>query len=90
MPHTTRAALTGLRKKGHAVVRGKRGDQTCYSVAVTGAVKATAPGAPDASLCPHSPAPRQANGSVPRTKPSKFASLTARPACRTTPKNTLA
>ncbi|MHA6724325.1 DUF3489 domain-containing protein, partial [Sphingomonas sp. RS2018] len=29
LPHTTRAALTGLRKKGHAVVRGKRGDQTC-------------------------------------------------------------
>ncbi|MHA6724313.1 DUF3489 domain-containing protein, partial [Sphingomonas sp. RS2018] len=34
LPHTTRAALTGLRKKGHAVVRGKRGDVTCYSVAV--------------------------------------------------------
>ncbi len=34
LPHTTRAALTGLRKKGHAVERGKRGDATCYSVAV--------------------------------------------------------
>ncbi|MHA6724209.1 DUF3489 domain-containing protein, partial [Sphingomonas sp. RS2018] len=29
LPHTTRAALTGLRKKGHAVVRGKRDEQTC-------------------------------------------------------------
>jgi hypothetical protein len=33
LPHTTRAALTGLRKKGHAIMRGKRGDQTCYTVA---------------------------------------------------------
>ena len=34
LPHTTRAALTGLRKKGHAVVKGKRGDTTCYRIAV--------------------------------------------------------
>ncbi|MHA6724034.1 DUF3489 domain-containing protein [Sphingomonas sp. RS2018] len=34
LPHTTRAALTGLRKKGHAVVRGTRDEQTCYTVAV--------------------------------------------------------
>jgi hypothetical protein len=33
LPHTTRAALTGLRKKGHAITRGKRGDVTCYTVA---------------------------------------------------------
>ena len=32
LPHTTRAALTGLRKKGHAIVRGKRGDTTCYHI----------------------------------------------------------
>jgi hypothetical protein len=32
LPHTTRAALTGLRKKGHAIARGKRGDVTCYSI----------------------------------------------------------
>ena len=31
-PHTTRAALTGLRKKGHAIVKGKRGEVTCYNV----------------------------------------------------------
>ena len=30
LPHTTRAALTGLRKKGHAIDRRKRGDATCY------------------------------------------------------------
>jgi len=30
LPHTTRAALTGLRKKGHAIDRSKRGDITCY------------------------------------------------------------
>jgi Protein of unknown function (DUF3489) len=29
-PHTTRAALTGLRKMGHAIERGKRGDVTSY------------------------------------------------------------
>jgi len=29
-PHTTRAALTGLRKKGHAIERRKRDDVTCY------------------------------------------------------------
>jgi hypothetical protein len=33
LPHTTRAALTGLRKKGHAIQRTKRGDQTCYRIA---------------------------------------------------------
>lgn len=32
LPHTTRAALTGLRKKGHAIDRGKRGDETCYRI----------------------------------------------------------
>ena len=32
LPHTTRAALTGLRKKGHVVVRNKRDDVTCYSI----------------------------------------------------------
>jgi hypothetical protein len=30
LPHSTRAALTGLRKKGHAIGRGKRGDVSCY------------------------------------------------------------
>lgn len=34
LPHTTRAAMTGLRKKGHAIAKGKRGDITCYSIAV--------------------------------------------------------
>ena len=29
-PHTIRAALTGLRKKGHTIERGKRDDVTCY------------------------------------------------------------
>jgi hypothetical protein len=33
LPHTTRAALTGLRKKGHAIIRGKRDNETCYTVA---------------------------------------------------------
>jgi hypothetical protein len=33
LPHTTRAALTGLRKKGHAIERTKRDDQTCYRIA---------------------------------------------------------
>ena len=28
--HTTRAALTSLRKKGHAIERRKRDDLTCY------------------------------------------------------------
>lgn len=33
LPHTTRAALTGLRKKGHHITRGKRDGETCYSIA---------------------------------------------------------
>ena len=32
-PHTTRAALTGLKKKGHAIERTKRDDATCYHIA---------------------------------------------------------
>ena len=32
LPHTTRAALTGLRKKGHAVDRSKRDGGTCYRI----------------------------------------------------------
>jgi hypothetical protein len=32
-PHTTRAALTGLKKKGHTIERNKRGDATCYRIA---------------------------------------------------------
>ncbi len=32
LPHTTRAALAGLRKKGHAITRGKRGYDTCYTI----------------------------------------------------------
>ncbi|WP_421849193.1 DUF3489 domain-containing protein [Novosphingobium sp.] len=34
LPHTTRAALTGLRKKGHAIVRNKRDNMTCYTIEV--------------------------------------------------------
>ena len=30
LPHTTRAALTGLRKKRHSITRDKRDDVTCY------------------------------------------------------------
>ena len=33
LPHTTRAALTGIRKKGHVVEKTKRGDTTCYRIA---------------------------------------------------------
>ena len=33
LPHTTRAALTGLRKKGHSIERSKRGADTCYRIA---------------------------------------------------------
>lgn len=31
-PHTTRAALTGLKKKGHTIAREQRGDATCYRI----------------------------------------------------------
>ena len=31
-PHTTRAALTGLRKKGHKLEKTKRDDVTCYRI----------------------------------------------------------
>ena len=33
LPHTTRAALTGLRKKGHDIEKTRRGDVTCYRIA---------------------------------------------------------
>jgi len=32
LPHTTRAALTGLKKKGHTIERSKRGEVSCYHV----------------------------------------------------------
>jgi len=35
LPHTTRAALTGLRKRGHDIVKSKADDVTRYSVAST-------------------------------------------------------
>jgi len=34
LPHTTRAALTGLRKKGHVITRDKRNDASCYRIMV--------------------------------------------------------
>ena len=36
-PHTTRAMLTGLRKRGHAIERRKRDDVTCYHLPLGGA-----------------------------------------------------
>jgi uncharacterized protein DUF3489 len=36
LPHTTRAALTGLRKKGHVLAKDKRGEVTCYRIAEAG------------------------------------------------------
>jgi hypothetical protein len=32
LPHTTRAALTRIRKKGYMVEKAKRGDVTCYRI----------------------------------------------------------
>ena len=32
LPHTMRAALTGLRKKSHSIERSKRGEETCYRI----------------------------------------------------------
>ena len=37
LPHTTRAALTGLRKKGRSIAKWKRGDATCYRIAAEAA-----------------------------------------------------
>ncbi|WP_108787250.1 DUF3489 domain-containing protein [Erythrobacter sp. Alg231-14] len=31
-PHSARAALTGLKKKGHVIEKTKRGDVTCYRI----------------------------------------------------------
>lgn len=36
LPHTTRAALTGLRKKGHVIERSRLGEDTCYRIAEAG------------------------------------------------------
>ncbi|NCP19203.1 MAG: DUF3489 domain-containing protein [Erythrobacter sp.] len=32
LPHTTRAALTGLKTKGYTIERDKRGETTCYRI----------------------------------------------------------
>ena len=32
LPHTMRAALTGLRKQGRTIERGKQGTETCYKI----------------------------------------------------------
>lgn len=32
LPHTTRAALTGIKKKGHRIEKSKRGDETRYHI----------------------------------------------------------
>ena len=32
LPHTTRAAMTGLKKKGHVIERRKRGEASCYKI----------------------------------------------------------
>lgn len=37
LPHSTRAALTGLRKKGHAITLDKSGERSCYRLDVTDA-----------------------------------------------------
>ena len=36
LPHTTRAALTGLKKKGHTITKYKRDDVTCYRIVKAG------------------------------------------------------
>ena len=36
LPHTTRAALTGLKKKGHTIEKSKRDDVTCYRIVEAG------------------------------------------------------
>lgn len=36
LPHTTRAHLTGLRKKGLTIEKTKRGDATCYRIVEAG------------------------------------------------------
>lgn len=33
LPHTTRAALTGLKKKGYVITKDKRDEMTCYHIA---------------------------------------------------------
>ena len=33
LPHTTRAALTGLRKKGHSIEKATRDGATAYMIA---------------------------------------------------------
>jgi hypothetical protein len=33
LPHTARAALTGIRKKGHAITKSRRADVTVYQIA---------------------------------------------------------
>ncbi|EDL49339.1 DUF3489 domain-containing protein [Erythrobacter sp. SD-21] len=32
LPHTARAAMTGLKKKGHTIERDTRGEVSCYHI----------------------------------------------------------
>jgi hypothetical protein len=36
LPHTTRAALTGLRHKGHVIEKTRRSEMICYRIAEAG------------------------------------------------------
>jgi hypothetical protein len=36
LPHTTRAALTGIRKKGHTIEKSRRGEEACYRIVAAG------------------------------------------------------
>jgi hypothetical protein len=45
LPHSARAVLTGLRKQGHVLVKGKRGEVTVYTIADAGGSARAAAGA---------------------------------------------
>ena len=50
LPHTTRAALTGLRKRGHTIERRRTDDVTHYRIVATKEIsRATMGGTEDAS-----------------------------------------
>ncbi len=55
LPHTTRAALTGLKKKEHTITKDRRDDVTCYRIAKAPATTRSNSASRAASACLASP-----------------------------------
>lgn len=69
LPHTTRAALTGLRKKGHAIAAEKQDGVSRYRLAAPGARDGDARSSPRSPAGPDRPGRRSRRPSRPPPEP---------------------